>query len=110
MRALERLTFHVQDITDVLASVIWEEDAGTVIPAGVPPNMAEALEEVATAIRQWRHGNSEDFRNALDEARNSVAALTDTVTEAAAGQESVNATASVAMSLRRIITVVSDAA
>jgi hypothetical protein len=37
-----------------------------------------------------------------------VAALSDTVTEAAAGQESVNATASVAMSLRRIITVVSD--
>ncbi|BAS15064.1 hypothetical protein AHiyo8_33670 [Arthrobacter sp. Hiyo8] len=108
LRTLERLTFHVQDITDVLASVIWEEDAGTVIPEGVPPNLAEALDDVATAIRQWRHGDSGDFRDALDEARDSVAALSDTVTEAAAGQESVNATASVAMSLRRIITVVSD--
>ncbi len=110
LRALERLTFHVQDITDVLASVIWEEDAGTVIPEGVPPNLADALEEVATAIRQWRHGDSEDFKNALEEARDRVAALSETVTEAAAGHASINATASVAMSLRRIITVVSDAA
>lgn len=110
LRVLERLTFHVQDVTDVLASVIWEENAGTVIPERVPPNLAEALEKVATAIRQWRHGDSGDFGNALDEARDSVAALGVTVTEAAADQESVNATASVAMSLRRIITVVSNAA
>ncbi|MCZ9884787.1 FUSC family protein [Arthrobacter sp. B2a2-09] len=110
LRAVERLTFHVQDVTDVLASVIWEEDAGTVIPEGVPPNLAKALEDVAAAIRQWRHADAEDLKSALDEARDSVAALSDTLTEAAAGQVSVNATASVAMSLRRIITVVSDAA
>ena len=110
LRTVERLTFHVQDVTDVLASVIWEEDAGTVIPEGVPPNLAEALEDVAEMIRQWRHGDAEDFKNALDEARDSVATLSETVTEAAAGQAPVNATASVAMSLRRMITVVSDAA
>ncbi len=109
LQVVERLTFHVQDITDILASVIWEENAGTVIPEGVPPNLAEALEGVAAAIRQWRHGDSEDFKSALDEADDRVAALSDTITEAAAGQASVNATAAVAMSLRRIITAVSDA-
>ncbi|MCI0140861.1 hypothetical protein KNN17_04640 [Arthrobacter bambusae] len=109
LRAMERLTFHVQDITDVLASVIWEEDAGTVIPEGVPPHLAEALVDVAVAIRQWRHGDAEDFKSSLEAARDSVAALSGTLTEAAADQASVNATASVAMSLRRIITVVSDA-
>jgi uncharacterized membrane protein YccC len=110
LRVMERITFHVQDITDVLASVIWEEDAGTVIPEGVPPDVAEALVDVAAAIRQWRHGDAEDFKSSLEEARDSVAALSETLTEAAASQASVNATASVAMSLRRIITVVSDTA
>jgi hypothetical protein len=109
LRTVERLTFHVQDITDVLASVIWEENAGTVIPEGVPRNLSKALEDVAAVIGQWRNGDAEDFKSALEEARASLAALGGAVTEVAAGQASVNATASVAMSLRRIITVVSDA-
>lgn len=109
LRTVERLTFHVQDITDVLASVIWEENAGTVIPEGIPRYLSEALEDVADVIGQWRKGDDEDFERALGDARDSVAALSDTLAEAAAGEASVNATASVAMSLRRIITVVSDA-
>lgn len=108
LRVVERLTFQIQDITDVLASVIWEEDAGTVIPEGVPTNLSQALEDVSVVIRQWRNGDAKDFEGSLAEARDSVEALGDSVTEAAASQWSVNATASVAMSLRRIITLVSD--
>ncbi|WP_035743436.1 aromatic acid exporter family protein [Arthrobacter sp. MA-N2] len=108
LRTVERLTFHVQDITDVLASVIWEENAGTVIPEGVPRNLSRALEDVATLIRRWRHGDAEDFKGALDDAHDSVAALGGTLTEVAAENAPVNAPASVAMSLRRIITAVSD--
>ncbi|MHC6223076.1 FUSC family protein [Arthrobacter sp. MMS24-S77] len=110
LRTVELLTFHVQDITDVLASVIWEENAGTVIPEGVPRNLSEALEDIASVIGQWRNGDAEDFKSSLAEAKDSVEALGESVTEAAADQASVNATASVAMSLRRIITLVSDPA
>ncbi|MEZ2390891.1 aromatic acid exporter family protein [bacterium RCC_150] len=110
LRTVERLTFHVQDITDVLASVIWEKNAGTVIPEGVPGNLAQALEDVAALVREWRHRDAEEFNHALDQARASVAALGDTLAEAADGPLSLNATASVAMSLRRIIKVVSDGA
>ncbi|MEV7606939.1 aromatic acid exporter family protein [Paenarthrobacter sp. NPDC089322] len=109
LRTVERLTFHVQDITDVLASVIWEENAGTVIPDSVLENLSEALESAAGMIDQWRTGDAGELKNRLADARESVAALGDAVTEAAAGQASVNAAASVAMSLRRMITAVSTA-
>jgi hypothetical protein len=72
--------------------------------------LSEALEDVAVVIGQWRNGDAEDVKSSLAEAKDSVAALGDSVTEAAADQASVNATASVAMSLRRIITLVSDPA
>ncbi|MFF1830035.1 aromatic acid exporter family protein [Paenarthrobacter sp. NPDC058040] len=108
LRTMERLTFHVQDITDVLASVIWEEGADTVLPDGVLGNLSEALESVAAVIEQWRNGEDRDLQNRLDKARDRVAALGDAVNEAAAGQASVNAAASVAMSLRRMITVLSS--
>lgn len=109
LRTVERLTFHVQDITDVLASVIWEEDAGTVIPDGMLANLSQALESVANVIDQWRSGDAEELKSRLTAAKDRVSALGDAVREAAAGQASVNAAASVAMSLRRIITVVSTA-
>ncbi|MGP0224536.1 FUSC family protein [Paenarthrobacter sp. NCHU4564] len=109
MRTVERLTFHVQDITDVLQSVIWEEDAGTVIPDSVLANLSEALEAASGMIDEWRTGDAEKRNARLDEARDRVAALGEAINEAAAGQASVNAAASVAMSIRRMITAVATA-
>ncbi|MDO5862722.1 MULTISPECIES: aromatic acid exporter family protein [Paenarthrobacter] len=108
LRTVERLTFHVQDITDVLQSVIWEEGAGTVIPDSVLSNLSEALESVADVIDRWRSDEEPELEPALSEARDCVAGLGDAINEAAAGQASVNAAASVAMSLRRMITVLSS--
>ncbi|XAZ33280.1 hypothetical protein AAHB34_00535 [Paenarthrobacter ureafaciens] len=108
MRTVERLTFHVQDITDVLQSVIWEEGAGTVIPDSVLSNLSEALESVADVIDRWRSDEEPELEPASAEARDCVAALGDAINEAAAGQASVNAAASVAMSLRRMVTVLSS--
>lgn len=108
LRNVERLTFHVQDITDVLASAIWEKDAGTVIPDGaVTQALSGALENTAGLVDAWREDRVDAER--LKEAKESVGQLSQAVREAAAGQASVNAAASVAMSLRRIITVISEA-
>ncbi|MCR1162078.1 MULTISPECIES: FUSC family protein [Micrococcaceae] len=109
LRTLERLTFHVQDITDVLASAIWERDAGTVIPDAVVGYLSDALESTALVIDHWRDGESDELGTLLTEAKDSISALSDAVAEAAAGQSPVNAPASVAMSLRRILTVVLSA-
>ncbi|MEJ1114716.1 FUSC family protein [Paenarthrobacter sp. CCNWLY172] len=106
LRTLERLTFHVQDITDVLASAIWEEGAGTVIPDSVVGNLAESLEAVAAVIDRWRDAESGELANRLAAAKDSISALSDAVAGAAADHAPVNAPASVAMSLRRILTVV----
>ncbi|MFJ4172272.1 aromatic acid exporter family protein [Paenarthrobacter sp. NPDC089714] len=108
LRTVERLTFHVQDITDVLASVIWEEGADTVLPEGVLSHLAEALESVAAVIDKWRNDQARELEDQLTDARDRVQALGDAINEAAAGQASVNAAASVAMSLRRMITVLSS--
>ena len=70
---------------------------------------SEALEAVSRVIDQWRGEDAGELKRHLAEAKDSISELGDAVTEAAAGQASVNAAASVAMSLRRIITVVSPA-
>ncbi|MBP2394451.1 MULTISPECIES: aromatic acid exporter family protein [Paenarthrobacter] len=106
LRTLERLTFHVQDITDVLASAIWEEGAGTVIPDAVVGYLSESLEAVASVVDHWRDGESGELTRRMADAKDSITALSNAVAEAAAGQAPVNAPASVAMSLRRILTVV----
>ncbi|UXM91870.1 FUSC family protein [Paenarthrobacter sp. JL.01a] len=109
LRTLERLTFHVQDVTDVLASAIWEEGAGTVIPDTAIKPLSDALESVAAVVDHWRDEGSGELSNSLAHAQDSINALSDAVTEAAAQQSPVNAPASVAMSLRRILTVVMTA-
>jgi len=106
LRTLERLTFHVQDITDVLASAIWQEGEGTDIPDAVVAPLAEALDSVASVVDHWRDAENGELANRLARAKDSIGALGDAVAEAAAEQAPVNAAASVAMSLRRILTVV----
>lgn len=106
LRTLERLTFHVQDITDVLASAVWEEDAGTDIPDTVLANLSQALEATAAVVDHSQDAESKELASRMAEAKDSISALGDAIAEAAAGHALINAPASVAMSLRRILTVV----
>lgn len=104
LRYVERATFHIQDITDVLASVIWEENAGTVIPPEIVDDLSVALASAADLIAHW--DDPEAVPASLAETRDAVEKLSDAVAHAASRQAPVNAAASVAMSLRRIISVV----
>lgn len=107
-RCVERVTFHVQDITDVLASVIWERDAGTVIPPEIVEELSAALDSVAELIGHWHR--TEELPAVLADARDAVGKLSSAVARAASQEAPVNAGASVAMSLRRIISVVAGKA
>lgn len=104
LRAIERVTFQVQDITDVLASVIWEERAGTTVPPQLTDELAEALKATGALVRGW--DNRENVGDHLDQAQAAVDVLSSALHAAASEESSVNATASVAMSLRRIVGVV----
>ena len=100
LRSLERMTFRVQDITDVLASVIWEERAGTTVPLELTDELAGALSSTADLVRGW---DADDVDDRLERAQAAVDALSAALRAAASENASVNATASMAMSLRRII-------
>lgn len=108
LRYVERATFHVQDITDVLASVIWEKHAGTFIPPDLIDDLSGALDSTAGLIGHWNE--PDQIPDLLERTRDAVEKLGESVAEAASRQAPVNAAASVAMSLRRIISVVSNRA
>jgi hypothetical protein len=105
LRAIERVTFQVQDITDVLSSAIWEERAGTSVPSDLTEHLAEALEATATLLQGWDDGDG--LPELLERAHSAVDGVSAALRAAASREASVNATASVAMSLRRIIGIVS---
>lgn len=104
LRAVERVTFQVQDITDVLSSAIWEERAGTSVPPDLAQKLAGGLASTAALVRGWDDG--ERLPQLVDEAQEAVDGVSSALRAAAAREASVNATASVAMSLRRVIGIV----
>lgn len=104
LQAIERATFRVQDITDVLTSVIWEEHAGTRVPAQLTPELAAALLATAEALRGW--GESESQAELLDHAQEAVDTLSGSYHEVAAQESAGDATAGIALALSRIVRMV----
>ncbi|WP_334170444.1 FUSC family protein [Sinomonas sp.] len=103
LRAIERLTFQVQDITDVLASVIWEERAGTTVPPELTRELGAALRAAASVVRAW---GEDDVEGPIEAAQEALAVLSTGFADVISRDASVNATASVAMSLRRTVQIV----
>ncbi|GHG39497.1 hypothetical protein GCM10012320_00200 [Sinomonas cellulolyticus] len=104
LRAIERATFQVQDVTDVLASVIWEEHAGTTVPAELTPELAGALSATAEALRTIDDPDALDA--ALDRAQEALDVLSGSYHEVAARQTSVTATAAIGLALSRILRII----
>ncbi|NMR29378.1 FUSC family protein [Crystallibacter degradans] len=100
--ALENITFHVRDISDVLSSAVW----GKPFPAELPPEMcapiSDAMHAVAALLRAWDTW-TEDHPS-LAEADAALAMLQEKMDqERQQGAAALTATASVAMALKRII-------
>src|SRR6478735_10063489 len=51
LRDLERLTFHVQDVTQVLSDVIWAEDTPFVVPDEYAVPLGDAMASVGDVLR-----------------------------------------------------------
>ncbi|MDQ0261475.1 aromatic acid exporter family protein [Sinomonas atrocyanea] len=106
LQALERATFRVQDITDVLTSVIWEEHAGTRVPAELTPEVAAALLATAEALRGW--GEEDAPEGLLDRAQEAIEALSGSYHEVAAREAPGDATGAISLALSRIVRMVRD--
>jgi hypothetical protein len=104
---LESITFHVRDITDVLAASIWQRS----FAAELPPELREPLSDALRAI-----GGVLESRNAGDDAVAAVtaadSALESTLTRLDDQHDSVpsslSTAASVAVSARRILAIMRE--
>ncbi|GAB4100188.1 hypothetical protein GCM10028789_23520 [Sinomonas halotolerans] len=101
LQAVEKTTFHVQDITDVLRTAIWEDEKVIAVPPALASEVAQALECTGAALRAW--GESDDDRRLIEEAGTASSALAESVRDAARRDEAVTGPASVAASLARMV-------
>ena len=100
--ALETVSFHVRNVTDVLAGAVWGDPLPVEIPSALRPALSGAIHSVAELIKGWDSGSGELTRR--DEVESSLADLMEGLDEQRhAGAESLSAGAAIAMDLRRIL-------
>lgn len=106
LRDLERLTFHIQDVTQVLSDVIWATDHPFVIPDGQAEPLAEAMTLVGDLLRAVEEEEPERQAELLEQAETAVKDLT---VRTAAGDQphgAPSAVESILLSLHRMLRVV----
>ena len=59
VRDLESVTFHIQDMTEVLADVIWDKDMPFIIPLPYSEPLADALAAVSEVLRSMEDEHPE---------------------------------------------------
>lgn len=103
VRALERVTFHVQDITEVLSDAIWETPQDTPVPAELCGPLGGALNAAGSLVRAW---NGKDVEEALIAAKAAVDDASSDYHRIGSPEKPVTVAASITMSLNRIIRAV----
>lgn len=100
LQAMERIAFYVQNMTEVLADVIWHTRESTPLPPALVQPLSDAIARTAAAIEEWDPESS-----TMTEAEEAVEHLLQQVnTQAAEGR--IQATAALGMDLRRILLTV----
>ena len=107
LAALENVTFHVRDITDVLTGAVWGTPIKVELRPELRPTLSVALASVSTVLSEW--GSAEERENALDSATDALASLTAELdarkNTATAG--TMGASAAISMDLARILAALS---
>ncbi|MET1022303.1 MAG: aromatic acid exporter family protein [Arthrobacter sp.] len=110
LRDLERLTFHVQDVTQVLSDVIWAQDTPFVVPERYAAPLAGAMAAVGDALQAVEEENPERQAELGDAAGAALRDLTARVSAEEADPEAPSAVGSVLLSLHRMLRVLKSAA
>jgi uncharacterized membrane protein YgaE (UPF0421/DUF939 family) len=106
LRNLERITFHVQDMTEVLADVIWDQDAPFIIPLPYSGPLAEAIAAVGSVLMAAEEDTGEDTvrqRERLQEADSAVRTLAQKIASDEVNPDTPSAAESILLSLHRIL-------
>lgn len=109
LRDLERLTFHIQDVTQVLSDVIWASDHPFVIPDGQAEPLAQAMTLVGDVLRATEEDEPERQADLLKEADAAVKDLTSRIATGTRPEGAPNAVESILLSLHRMLRVVKTA-
>ncbi|WP_198415795.1 FUSC family protein [Cryobacterium glaciale] len=97
--ALENVTFHIRNLTEVLAGMVWGKPIALELPSELRPVLSEALHTVAAAISA-----GDDDIELLDRAGLAVEAiLREMQQEIGAGAATLSPTAAIVIDLKRIL-------
>ena len=106
LRDLERVTFHVQDVTQVLSDVIWAGDTPFVIPDEYAVPLADAMAAVADVLRSIEEESPERQAELVGTADVAVKELTARIGAEEAATDAPSAVESILLSLHRMLRVV----
>lgn len=105
LRAMERATRHVKDMTEVLTDAIWRNPQNVAVPASLTGPLAKAVTACSEAVEAWDPDSDEHAA-----ATESLEELVRLINTSASAKSPVDATAALAMDLRRILRIVGTAA
>jgi len=109
LRDLERVTFHIQDMTEVLSDVIWTDDAPYTVPFEDSSPLAVAMTATGELLASFDGGDEADQRRLFAAAKSAVEAGTAAVAERAQPDWAVTASESILLSLHRVLRAVRPA-
>ena len=106
LQNLERVTFHIQDMTDVLSDVIWEDEVPYAIPLQDNEPLADAINATGELLSIHSDSGERAYKDAYEAARTAVEACMASTVGRQAAHGTVPASESVLLSLHRILRVI----
>ncbi len=105
LRELESLTFHVQDVTQVLSDVIWDPETPFIVPEQHFEPLARALAAVADAVQALESDEPQSRAELAAEAADAVKSLADAVAAGPSKGDAPGAAESALLSLHRMLRI-----
>jgi xanthosine utilization system XapX-like protein len=106
LRDLEQVTFHVQDVTQVLSDVIWAEDTPFVVPDEFTAPLSAAMSAVSDVLRSPEEESPERQTELAGTAEAAVQELSRRIGTETVATEKPSAVESILLSLHRMLRVV----
>ena len=105
LRDPERLTFHVQDVTQVLSDVIWAEDTPFVVPDEYAVPLGDAMASVGDVLRALEEEQPERQTELAAAADAAISELTARLASEQHSTDAPSAVESILLSLHRMLRV-----
>lgn len=103
LRELERVTFHIQDMTDVLSDVIWESDAPYDVPVEDNESLSAAMKASGDLLTSYGDDDEQGHRKRFDAAKAALDTCMAVTSERDTHEGTVPASESLLLSLHRIL-------